>query len=181
MFNFRGKEYPYIDLPPNNTRINERRVEVSLGYAYLERYKGQEVLEVGNVMRHYKPKGIYTHDVLDLYETNPNFPEIINQDILTWCPTKRYKATLSISTLEHTSNPILAIANILSYSDHVFITVPFGYAKSYQVFEAYPDLFFMQRINNEANEWREATRDEVAGTKYNEPFRFANAIMILER
>ena len=167
-------------MEPNQTRINERRVEVALGYDYLEQMKDKKVLEVGNVMRHYKDKGYYTHDIVDLNETNPNFPEIMNENILIWKPNKRYDATLSISTLEHTEDPLLAVNNILSYSDHCFITIPFGYDRGNEVFEAFPDLLFMRRIN-EDNEWREATREEVKETEYNKPFRFANAIMILKR
>jgi len=182
MFKFNGQEYNYVDASPNQTRVNERRVEVALGLAYLEATRGKTVLEVGNVMRHYVDKGFYTHDILDLDEKNPNFPEIMNKDILTWQPNKRYQATLSISTLEHTGNPMLAIANILSYSDHCFITMPFvDYPGVEDVYDTYQDLKFMKRLNLEENEWREATREEVKGTQYGTPFPYANAIMILIR
>jgi hypothetical protein len=180
MFKFNGKEYQYLDMSPNDTRLNERRVEVALGLDFLEKTRGQVVLEVGNVMRHYVDKGFYTHDILDLEETNPNFPEIMNQDILSWKPNKRYDTTLSISTLEHTGNPLKAVNNILSYSKHCFITMPLGVDGVLDVAEAYPDnVKFMKRINDKENEWVETTKEDVKNTKYNEPFYCANAIMIL--
>lgn len=167
-------------MSPNQTRVNERRCELPMGLDFLELNKGKRILEVGNVSFHYKPRGYYKHDVVDLYEKVPGWP-VMNEDILTWKPQGRYDATLSISTLEHTDDPLLAVNNILSYSDHVFITIPFGYQRSNDVFEAFPDLLFMKRINLAENEWREATREEVKGTKYNTPFPYANAFMILKR
>ena len=179
MFTFQKKQYEYLDASPNQTRVNERRCELPLGLAFLEEYKGKRILEVGNVSFHYKDRGYYNHDVVDLYEKVPGWP-VKNEDILTWKPEGRYDATLSISTLEHTYNPLLAVNNILSYSDHVFITIPFGYNGVDKIFEAFPDLLFMKRINQD-NDWKEATRDEVKGTEYNKPFLYANAFMILKR
>lgn len=182
MFNFQGKKYEYLDAFPNQTRVNERRVELPLALEFLEENKDKEILEVGNVTRHYRPKGTLTHDVVDLFEVNPNFPEIINQDILTWNPSKQYDAVLSISTLEHTEDPLSAVNRIFKMAPKVLITIPFGYSRTNEVFERISNLSlkYMKRINDN-NDWKEAIRKEVTGTKYNEPFPFANAIMIIKR
>jgi len=178
-FQFQDTFYQYVDASPNQTRVNERRAELPLALDYLDSFKGKSVLEVGNVLRHYIPKGQCTHDVVDLYEKNPNFPEIINEDILTWTPEKKYDTVISVSTVEHTDNPLLAVQRICSMAPHVFITIPFGYAKVNEIFDAYPQLAFIKRVNQD-NDWREATREEVKDTQYNTPFQFANAIMILK-
>jgi len=179
MFKFQGKEYGYIDMKPNQTRLNERRVELPLAMEFLNEFQGKEILEVGNVTRHYKPKTEMWHDVVDLYE-KIEWQNIMNEDILSWNPTKKYDAVLSISTLEHTNDPLLAVNRILKMAPHFLITIPFGYSRTHEVFEAFPNLLFMRRINLEENEWVEATREEVVGTEYNTPFPFANAIMILK-
>lgn len=179
MFKFENKEYEYIDMSPNQTRVNERRVELPLAIDDCERFKGERILEIGNVLYHYKPRHYYNHDVLDLYEKIPGLP-IINEDVLTWKPEKPYDYVVSVSTLEHTGNPLLAVQNILGYTKHCFITIPFGYHRVEEVFNAFPDLKFMRRLNKE-NDWVEATREEVKDTKYNTPLPFANAIMIIKR
>jgi len=175
---FQNKNYDYIDMSPNQTRVNERRIELPLAMEFVEEHR-DNLLEVGNVLRHYKPRGYYTHDIVDLYETNPNFPEIINEDIMTFPPKKQYDAIVSISTLEHTDNPLAAVQRVISMAPHIFITIPIGYHNTEPVVDAFSDSLFLFRVNKE-NDWEEATREEVRGVQYNKPFPYANALLIIK-
>lgn len=181
-FKFKGKEYEYLDMSPNQTRVNERRVELPLGQEFIEEVRDGVVLEVGNVLAHYKDVNYYNHDVLDLYEKVPWCPDIINKDILTWKPSKKYDAVISISTLEHTGNPLKAIERILSWKPkRVFITLPVGVDGVEKVIAEHPEkISFMRRIN-EDNQWEEISHEKIASLfpiEYNKPFPFANAIVI---
>lgn len=94
-FSFNGKNYHYFVHPHNFTWRNERAIEVPVGRKLLENYKTQEILEVGNVLNHYFP---VSHDVLDKYEIAPG---VINEDVVSYKPAKKYDLILSLSTLEH--------------------------------------------------------------------------------
>lgn len=181
MFKFNGKEYEYVDMKPNQTRVNERRMEIALGFEFLEEHKGKKILEVGNVCNHYKPRKYYTHDVLDLYEKVP-WLDIMNEDILSWEPKIQYDAVLSISTLEHTDDPTLAINRVLGMAPHVLITVPYGYGNGWIEKLNLPKeyCFYMHRIS-EDNDWEQTTKEIVSGTKYGKPYPFANAILVIKK
>lgn len=174
---FQGKDYQYIDMSPNQTRVNERRMELPLAFDFLGDPEGKEIIEVGNVTGHYRQEYSH-HDVLDLYEKVPWNP-IINDDVLTWKPTKKYTHAISISTIEHTLNPTLAVDNIITYAPRVLITFPFGYNGIDALVEKHKNgMFFLRRVNDD-NEWEEVTYDMVKGTEYNTPFPFANAIGVI--
>lgn len=175
MFKFNEQEYEYIDMVPNQTRLNERRVELPLAMEFLDWFEDQEILEVGNVTYHYTE---IHHDVLDLNEKVRNYP-IINEDILTWEPKRDYDAILSISTLEHTNDPLKAVKKILNMADHVLITIPLGYLKTDEIFDSGIKMNFLKRVSKD-NEWVQAERSEVIDAKYNQPFPFANAIMVIK-
>ena len=179
-FQYNGNTYSYVDHPSNQTRVNERRVELPIAFDFLKRMEGKRILEVGNVTHHYNRA--YTHDVLDLYEKVP-WLDIINEDILTWNPSEPYEAVLSISTLEHTADPLSAIDRVLSFAPNVLITVPYGYGDGWiERVPTYPgvDMFYMQRQDQE-NQWKQVSPHDVQGTRYNTPFPFANALLILEK
>lgn len=176
-FYFRGQKYHYIDESPNQTLVNERRVELALAFDFLGDPADKEIIEVGNVTGHYR-KEYETHDVLDLYEQVP-WNLVINEDVLMWKTKKDYTHALSISTIEHTANPTLAVEKILTFSPHVLITFPFGYAGIDTLVKKHNHgMYFMRRIN-EDNEWEQADCEDVKGTEYNTPFPFANAIGII--
>lgn len=171
-FIFNNKEYTYVDSGGNQPRLNERRMELPIGFEFV--LNNPDIIEVGNVTRHYHRE--FTHDVIDLYEKS-KWP-IWNKDILTWKPEKHYKAAISISTVEHTDDPLLAIRNIQSLANHSLITIPMGYKRSLDAFDAPGKKFCMRRINLEDNEW-EQTSDIIKNYKYNEPFPFANGVLII--
>lgn len=75
--------------------VAERAVEIPLSIAFLQNYGADEILEVGNVLKHY---GKFYHSVVDKYE---KWDGLINEDILQFSPSRKYKCIISISTIEH--------------------------------------------------------------------------------
>jgi len=172
MFKFNGIDYEYFDHPGNQTYANERRVELPIAFAFVEKYK--DILEIGNVTRHYRRE--WKHDVVDLNE-NPAWP-IWNKDVLTFDPPRKYLATLSVSTIEHTENPDLAVIRITKFAPKYLITFPIGHDADSVLGLDYP-MYFMVRTT-EDNQW-EQTMDKEAIKKYeyNKPFPYGNAVVII--
>lgn len=179
-FKFRNKEYEYFYHPGNQTAKNERCMELPLAFEFAEKYK--DIIEVGNVTRHYHRE--YTHDVVDLYEKS-KWP-IYNQDILNWTAPicedgepKIYKGALSVSTVEHTLDPRKAIENIIRLSTHYLITVPFGYASTFDLLDwDYPTTYYMKRVS-EDNRWEQIDRKDINEPEYGSPYPFANYVAII--
>ena len=171
-YTFRKKEYEYFDHPGNQTRVNERRMELPIGFEFA--IKHPNLLEVGNVTRHYHRE--FTHDVIDLYEKSA-WP-IMNEDILTFTPPKKYEAVLSISTVEHTTDTKKAIQNIINLSPKFLITVPFGYSTTKDILSWDFPMYFMTRKNDD-NEWEQVTKSKIKNKEYGKPFPFANTVAII--
>ena len=172
-FKFRNKSYEYFYHPGNQTAKNERCMELPIAFAFAEKYK--DIIEIGNVTRHYHRE--YTHDVIDLYEKSA-WP-IFNEDILTWKPKKEYKAALSVSTVEHTKDTKKAIQNIIDLTPHYLITVPFGYASTFDIMGwEFPTTYYMKRIS-EDNQWQEVSKKEIVAPEYGSPYPFANYVAII--
>ena len=171
-FIFRNKEYEYFDHPSNQTAINERRVELPIAFEFVEKYK--DVLEIGNVTRHYHRE--WKHDVVDLNE-KPAWP-IWNKDVLTFEPPRKYPTTISISTVEHTENPILAVEKIVKFAPRYLISFPVGYHAD-EVLELKLPMYFMARVS-EDNQWKQVyDKKEIKDLKYGKPFIFANAVVFI--
>ena len=90
-----GKEFHYFYHFYNNTYGAERCVEIPVVRSMLSAANNEDILEVGNVLKHYY---WFPHDVLDKYEKAPG---VINQDVVEFAPRKKYSTIVSISTLEH--------------------------------------------------------------------------------
>lgn len=188
-FSYAGKELPYFIRRHNTTFRNERAVEIPICLDWLERFKGRDILEVGNVMSHYLP---VTWTVVDKYEAGPG---IVNVDIVDYRPDGGYDLVFSISTLEHVgkdeedqdpgkaTRAMTHIARRYLKPGGTFVfTVPIGYNLPMDA-----DLFggavpltekrFLLRVSAD-NVWREASADEVRGSIYGEPFENANALFV---
>lgn len=96
-------ELEYLDEPYNSTRINERAVEVPVAKYVLDAEtrrgnKHLDVLEIGNVLKHYYPD--LTHDVIDRDEDHPGVTH--QKDLLDGeLGVGQYDLIISVSTLEH--------------------------------------------------------------------------------
>lgn len=134
-FQYQGEDLRYYIHWYNHTWDNSRKIEIPIFHRMFEQNSGKFILEVGDVMNHYRL--VYIHDVLDKYEKSVG---VINEDIVDYIPKKKYDVVLSISTLEHVGfdeeakDPkkfIRAIENIresiLAPGGFLVFSVPLGY------------------------------------------------------
>lgn len=96
LFKYNGRVYKRFFHPYNLTHTNSRSCEVPILIKLVRQYSPDQVLEVGNVLRHYYP---VRHEVVDLYDDGADYMA----DIATWRPAngKQYDLIVSCSTMEH--------------------------------------------------------------------------------
>ncbi|QOR55417.1 MAG: hypothetical protein SHS37scaffold145_68 [Phage 71_18] len=131
-FTWQGQRLSYWDHPYNNTRNNERAVELPIVGAWLGWEEVRPGLEVGNVLGHYRAP--WPRRVVDLYEQAEGVENIDVLDI-----EGRFPWIVSVSTVEHvgrdddTDRPWAAAAAIrhlyglLEPGGRMLVTCPFGY------------------------------------------------------
>lgn len=185
-FVLNGRTHKYFYHLYNGTYRTERCVEIPIVLSYLR--AGLATLEVGNVLSHYVD---CSHEIVDKYEAAPG---VVNEDIVTFSPGRRYDLIVSISTLEHVgwdehpreeAKVLRAVQNmkqLLKKGGTMVVTVPVGYnAYLDSVLDrrllGFDQQFFMKRISKD-NKWRETRWEEVKGTQYGAPFICANAIAV---
>lgn len=188
-FTFNGQKYKYFYGLYNFTYIGERSVEIPIIWDQVTKHRQDKILEVGNVLSHYSSIG---HDIVDKYEQAPG---VINEDIITFNPNRKYDLIVSISTIEHVGwdekrkskhKIILAIAkirNLLEKGGQAILTLPIGY--NYYLDELikssrkklFTNIFFLKRVSAD-NRWKQVPYKEATNTKFNTPYPFANALAI---
>ena len=187
-FLFHGNTYKYFIHTYNPTWRKERAVEIPIILEVVNRYKGKNILEVGNVLANYLP---INHDVLDKYEKTDN---VINQDVVNFQPKKKYDLIISISTLEHVGwdeeprepkKILRAIKNLRSLlvpSGKIVITLPLGHntemdklIKNGKVH--FNEVHYLKRISRD-NKWIETNWEGVKNVKYGSPYICANGLVI---
>lgn len=184
-FSFAGKKLPYLLHPfALNT---ERTVEIAIAMEFLKLKTGQ-ILELGNVLSNYSS---FTHDIVDKYEIAPG---VINEDIISFSPNKRYNAIVTLSTLEHVGwdetpqepekilQAITRLKELLEVGGELLLTMPLGYSSYlgdlvYREKTGFKEIRYLRRITAN-NQWREAQLNEVLAAHYNTPCPCANAIMV---
>lgn len=105
-FIFQGHKYHYFYHLYNRTVAGERIIEISITKKILDEYSGKNILEVGNVLSHYFP---INHDVLDKYDKTQG---IINEDVVSFNPRKKYDLIISVSTMEHIGYSVSTMENV---------------------------------------------------------------------
>ena len=187
-FSFQGKKFPYERSWYNMTWRSERTAEIPIFRNLMKNYNTDDILEVGNVMRHYNNT---IHAVVDKYEVGK---EIINEDILDFETDKRYRFVFSISTLEHIGqdeengvpekaiDAIKKIRNLLCQGGEFCFSVPLGHNTTldsycYDNLNAFKKVTYMKRISR-ANRWVEEEISSLENIRYGHPYPFANVIFI---
>ena len=189
-FSFRGESYGYLYHRYKHTWLTERAVEVPVVQAMVDRYPGGRVLEVGNVLSHYRRQ---EHLVVDKYEQAPG---ILNRDVLDLADLGRFDLVVAISTLEHVGrdeeprDPELApeavrrLEALVEPGGRLVITVPIGYHPGLD--EAFRSgalpmtrASAMRRGSLGPN-WREVSPGEVWGTPYDFLLYSARAVLFVE-
>jgi hypothetical protein len=190
-FVFQGQRLRYLFHRYNTTWENERSVEVPIVLHKMHEIgiTDKRVLEVGNVLNYYFP---FPHDIIDKYEISKG---VINEDVVNFVPNEPYDVIVSISTMEHVGwdesprepRKIIRgfenlISNCLAPAGRLIVTLPLGYNTALDEYLQkgqlqFSEVLFMKRIASDCA-WTEVTYDKVIGARYNQPFPFANAIMI---
>lgn len=164
-FELMGKSYPYLYHRYKLAWLTERAVEVPVAQAIVDDAAGRRVLEVGNVLSHYRPQ---THVILDKYE---HAPGVVNCDVLEVGSLGRFDLIVAISTLEHVGwdeaprdpgKPLRAISllrSALAPSGRLVFTHPVGYN---------PSLDFALRSGEAGLSRAAALRQELGSTRWRE-------------
>jgi SAM-dependent methyltransferase len=170
-FKFDGKDYTYFTHEYNDTRHNERAVEIALAGELIDKYAGSNILEIGNVLSNYAK---FPHDIVDKYDEGEG---VQNIDIVYYQPKEKYDLILSLSTFEHvgwdgkeernTGKIMKALEHVktmLKPAGLLFVTMPLGYNDEldkmiYNQELQFDKIIFMHR--DDYNGWEEKTFDEV--------------------
>jgi hypothetical protein len=191
-FSFNGRALKYFRHNFNLAYNNERTIEVAIVGEFLKSLGRQaKILEVGNVLTHYGFRSA-VRDVLDKYDPAEH---VINEDVISFRPAKKYDAIISISTLEHVGwdedvrDPLKIMTAVTNLSENclapggcMLVTVPLGYNAYFDAqladgAEYFTEKYFLKRVSSN-NKWRQVGYSEVAGSKFGQPFNNANAMCI---
>lgn len=190
-FDFDGVRLEYFYHAYNMTWACERCLEVPIARHYLRTAPGGDILEVGNVLSHYGPVG---HTILDKFEMGEG---VINEDILSFDPGRRFGTILSISTFEHIGfddeadqssrtkilEAIAACRRLLAPDGKLVITVPVGYNPDLDSLIRLEELgatreIFLKRLRH--RNWVTVEKGEALAVYYGRPFPYANAVLVAE-
>ncbi len=128
-----GTSYSYLTHTYKHGWLTERAVEVPVAQAVVDRHRGARILEVGNVLSHYRSQ---EHTVVDKYERAPG---VINRDVLDLRDLGPFDLIVAVSTLEHVGldeeprDPDRALTALrelrgrLAPGGRLLVTVPPGY------------------------------------------------------
>lgn len=99
-FIFNGEKLNYFFHSYNNFMLTVRCIEIPIVKYFINKYKCENMLEIGNVLKHYYDdfKEFSKKDTLDKYEIAY---DVINMDIKDYKTDKKYDFICSISTFEH--------------------------------------------------------------------------------
>lgn len=188
VFKFQQVSYHYFLSSYNFTWENERIIEVPIIWRLVKESYGEKILEVGNVLSHYF---CVKHDVVDKYEKTGG---VINEDITYFQPNHKYDLIVSISTFEHIGfdeppkdphkiiDAIKNVRNLLAPGGKAVITLPLGYHSELDNLLReekiqFDEKYCLKRISR-LNSWQEVKWDGVHNPTYDEPFRFANWLLV---
>lgn len=187
-YKFQNKNYKYLYSQYNRSWFNERTVEIPIFLDLIQKYKHEEVLEIGNVLSHYID---VKHDVVDKYEKAKG---VINKDIVDFNNAKKYKLIISISTLEHVGwdeepkdnkkilKAIINMKRLLTPNGNIIITIPLGYNQNIDKLIEFKKInfsknFFLKRITVD-NEWRQIQRINTKDINFDKRYLRANILLI---
>lgn len=161
----------------------ERALEIALAKRALGRYDAADVLEVGNVLGF---AGTHGHTVVDKYEAGAG---VVNEDIMTYDPRRRFRLVLCISTLEHIGwdedprepEKAAAALDVMSaLGDDLLITIPVGYHRQLErsfVDGPFDSVALAVKASRRAR-WERRPLTDVAKVRYGTPYAYGNGILI---
>ncbi|MGI8512794.1 MAG: SAM-dependent methyltransferase, partial [Solirubrobacteraceae bacterium] len=184
-FAFAGGDYELLAHPYHYTWLNERAVEVPIVGRIVDAEPGR-VLEVGNVLSHYRPT---RHEIIDKYERAPG---VRNVDVLDLDPAEPYDLIVSISTLEHVGwdevprdprRALLAVQRLLALltpGGELVVSVPVGYNPELDRAIRDGELPFehVSALLREGRRWRQVGPEEAWHVPYDRLLYRAGAVLI---
>jgi hypothetical protein len=209
-FEFEGRPLEYFFHSYNNWRLTERAIEVPIIRSYLGRGEHRNVLEVGNVSKHYYDQFrsiLPCLTVVDKFEVGY---DVINKDIGDFEAEEPFDFIFSISTFEHMDgdrgrNPghvpgrsrlvSAAADNIHHVVDRLLapggtfvLTAPLGYTSEWDATFWSTDLDSMPArqvrkylmVKTSEITWKQADPEAGRSAKHGEPFAGVNNLSIVE-
>jgi SAM-dependent methyltransferase len=189
-FTFEGAEYPYLYRRHKFTWLTERAVEVPIAQARVDAMNGARILEVGNVLSHYRPQN---HQIVDKYE---QMPGVLNRDVLDLADLGLFDLIVAVSTLEHVGrdeeprDPDKAIDAVrrlrfsLTPGGRLLLTVPVGYHTGLDdaIRTGLIPVTGLAALRREriGPHWRQVPPETVWGTPYDFLLYSARAVVIAE-
>ncbi len=186
-FTFGGESYSYRFHPYKWSWLTERAVEVPIVQAIVDDHAPRRVLEVGNVLSHYRPQ---SHVIVDKYEQQPG---VLNRDVLDLADLGAFDLVVAISTVEHVGwdeeprdpekaiEAVGALEKLLAPGGKLILTVPIGYHPG--LTEALRSGTFsftrtgaLRRMG--PTRWREAGLEEVWDVPYDFLLYSARAVFV---
>lgn len=189
-FAFGSEQYPYLYHRYKFSWLTERAVEVPIVQAIVDRHRTRRVLEVGNVLAHYREQD---HLIVDKYEQGPG---VLNRDVLELADLGAFDLVVAVSTIEHVgrdeeprdpekaSEAVRALRSLLARGGRLVLTVPVGYHHGLDA--ALRDGTFRParlgalRRERLGPHWREVSPDTVWGTPYDFLLYSARAVVVAE-
>lgn len=187
-FKFNDRDYAYFCHDYNQTRKNERAVEIPIILHELNSATGS-VMELGRVLPNYIGN---SYDVVDKYDSSAG---VIKKDVLDFIPTNQYSLIVSISTIEHVGldedkkdgekgkKALLHLKDkCLAKTGRLVLTWPVGYntdldRQFYDGELPLSESYALRRISRD-NQWEQVDPKNVMGIQYGRPFHTANAIIV---
>lgn len=188
-FKFNGKKYHYFYHKNWITWNNERSVEVPIAVEIVQKYKGKDFLEVGNVLMNFYE---YERDIVDKYEIAPG---VLNEDVVDFNPGKKYDIIITISTLEHVGwdekprealkffKAIKNLKRLLKTGGNIIITIPKGNNPVLDnlIMEKkspFTKSFFLKRVSKN-NRWKQVPLKKIGNTRYGSFVRWSASAVII--
>jgi SAM-dependent methyltransferase len=186
-FTFGGERYPYRFHPYKWSWLTERAVEVPIVQAIVDRHAGKRILEVGNVLSHYRPQ---SHLIVDKYEQQPG---VINRDVLDLDDLGPFDLVVAISTIEHVGwdeeprdaskapEAVRRLQALLAPGGQLVLTVPIGYHPGLDASLRTGAFQFtraaaLRRVGQ--TRWSEVSPDEVWNVPYDFLLYSARAVFV---
>ena len=113
--------------------VDRARGQLPVVQAIVDRHAGKRILEIGNVLSHYRPQ---RHVIVDKYE---HAPGVLNRDVLDLDDLGRFDLIVAVSTIEHVGwdeeprepgkavEALCRLQALLSPGGELVVTVPIGY------------------------------------------------------
>jgi hypothetical protein len=185
MFNIHSTTFKYFDHSYNNTKFNERCVEIPLGFYFLNTFDVNSIIEIGAVMPYYSNNIVHkVYDIIDPYD------KCIRDDLTKINFSFNDINVLSISTIEHigkgdygldvdNESGITFLKKIIQESKNYLITFPWGYNKNFdeQILQNNINFILIKRVSE--FDWKVVTNDNVNNIQYNTPYSCGNSVVLI--